>query len=373
MDRIHTLGLVAMATCLCLVGCGPTRGASLSPDAQVIAYNNNDTVVIHSFVDRRADRRIQIREAEAPSYSPDGNWLVVPAEKKTFLMNRDGEQVGLLPKISPPIAWNPDSSEFVGRRGSTAVVVHIRSRSVVRTYDLPIEPTSAVWMGPGRNMAFCSDDALATVVGGRVFHKKLRAANVSLGFDTQQGRLKWVETAALPSLKNLLSKLKLPTVDPVTVNSCTPELTDVRVLRDSVGSEVIPNAKPNLAFVTVESVSPNGRYVALSLIFDESPHGILHRYRYLHLLQEDGVLVGHAQEQERIKREIKDLEMRLRFRIEFVVKDVDANSSPFKVIFDSKVEPAIILFKWPVLAWAQDSSCVAIVSATGETRQKVVL
>ncbi len=375
MKIVRTFGFWVFAVGLCLVGCGPLRGASLGSDARIVAYNEANSLVIHSLVDRRADRRIPIKEAGPPSCSPDGKWIVVPAPKSTLLLDRDGSAVGILPRVDPPIAWNPNSSEFVGCRNRSAVVVHIASRKIVRSYPLPIKPLEAIWLGEGRSMAFCSSDTLATVEDGRVHSLNIHAKEIHLAVNEKERRLIWVAIGPnldFPDLEDETGQSHLQVqimpfpyspekatslpLNPLFVNWARYDLTSgTEIFTEAYLNSGLVNER-NLVFSWVPSISPDGNFVVQVQIFDHSPKGELFK---LITVERQLSQTTNSTERTDLQRSASDLSKRVVLTIHWSILHLGSKPLKREIVHTSRD------FDRPLIAWSSDSRHIAFVMKNG--------
>ncbi len=251
-----------------LCGCKPPMEADISPDGNSTVIADSRGVVIHDVQNREPDRVFPIKNAQSPRFSPDGKWIALWQSNKTTLLDaRSGSQI-TLPRIDPPFLWSPDNSEVVGIRGKTAVVVHVRSRSVVRKYSLPDVPNHGVWLGHDRDLVFSCPRMLVSVIDGKVSIHRTDQLIETVGINSNNHRVVWVEASNTKEPKGMNNfDVSVKEID------TSMQGTETLVLKST--SDRLLGEPGRLCMPTTLSISPDGRQLAILGITDVSRPGLV--------------------------------------------------------------------------------------------------
>ena len=341
-------GLITLAIIAgCLAGCAPGPQANLSPDGKTVALTNNDGIIIHDTTGNRPEVNIKLDQATSPLFSPDSKYLAVCLPKSTLLIDRATHDRITLPAIAPPYAWKPDGTELVGFRTLNATVVHIQSRSVVRSYRLPQIVDHAAWFGSGRDMVFGGRGKLYMVKNGKVLTHQTQGDTGALAVDASRKRVLWAEvTAEKPSKKvpQLHSMIKQIGID-FKSESLVLGSNALDKLMSSAGRAFAPGAL---------ELSPDGNRLAVTFFVDASRPGLMEKYAELGGFEERPVT-------SETRKRLNAMAREMRLRTECITTKLDdTGSKPSKLYAsaDSNIQ---------ITSWSQDGNSIAVVEGSKVT------
>jgi len=365
MARINLGLLVLVFVVGGLAGCKPQMQADLSPDGRTVALTDDRGLVLRDVAGKQPDTLIRLDEARSPQFSPDGKWIVIEHSEFAVLVERVSGKLVKLPLISPPFAWKPDSSELVGVRDNTALVVHIPSRTVVRSYKLLEKPQFAVWLGDGRDMAFSSIHKLMSIHDGALSSRTTDRFISVLGVDRSRRKVVWAESLGQPVnpfMVNLDSvrrrTIGFPRSEFLIKESALsfkeePTQIGKATLADSLGS------KGRLSVPASISISPDGSHLAFLGIVDSSEPGLMEKYADLGGFNQDGLSAA-------ANRRLRQMEKQMRFQTVCTTLEIGVPAKPPTKLM---TRPNVSLNS--ASSWSEDGQTLAIVFGDEVITKKV--
>lgn len=335
-------GLIVLAFAVgCLVGCAPGPQASLSPDGKTVALTNHDGLVLHDTTGNRSDVKIKLDQPTSLVFSPDSKYLAVCLPKSTLLIDRTTQKRVVLPDIAPPYAWKPDGTELVGFRKFDATVVHIPSRSVVRSYRLPQIVEHAAWVGSGRDMVFSGKDSLYLVQAGRVLKHSTHGDVGALVVDAARNRILWAEVTAEKREK------KTPLIHS-TIKQIASDFSGEGTLLDSATFDKLVASSGRAFAAGGLELSQDGTRLAVTFYIDSSRPGLMEKYAALGGFEEREV---SKETRKRLNALAKDM----KFRTKCVAANLSDPSSKPSELFASDHSNIYLT------PWSEDGHSIAVV------------
>lgn len=350
------LALVAWVLVVaCLVGCERPPEAVISPDGQTVTITTPAGLRLHDTSGATNDFRMKLKDANSPSVSPDGKWVLVGAGKESLLIDRMTGHRSTLAGLEPPFAWRPDGTEVVGNGNSGATVVYVHARSVVRTYPIGENFGWAVWMGAGRDLVLGGMHSLIRIHDGMVTRYPVKGDLMSLAVDSVHGRILWA------AILDDGDRRKPPHVQ-VELKAIDFEFQQEETLmsRSSFNKLFHPDGLDGFPWQIV--ISPDGEKLGLGLMVDASEPGLVAKYAAL------GGFDLRMYPQEAIEKKLESLGERIRVRTELLSISIrDRGVSPMMLYSNvtqvsKNRHPGNVLEVQAFLSsWSQDSKSIAVV------------
>ena len=315
-----------------VAGCKPSIEADLSPNGRTAAITRDRGLLFRDTSGQASDRLVSLKGPESPVYSPDGKWVVVASGKKTYLVEESTGYLSLIPSISPPYAWKPDSSELCGTRANQAVVVHVASKEVCRTYALPENPEHAIWLGTQRDLAFTRGHRLHVVTNGKV-----QSLNVD-GSITSIAQKEKSQTIVLTEMFVRSQPKSIPASE-VRIEEVPVDLKDPpKQIWTALDKEAV-DIKDRFCITVASLVSPDGARVANVGFVDQSEPGLLKEFEALGGFDET---ITDA----KLKKRLQALQKQMHFAAVVTCREVGPSVGPPVKLLKQKSDQLTDSFFW---------------------------
>ena len=263
------LGLVFF---LCATGCN--HGVDLSPDGKTIVETNGQGVTIRDVNGKRPDLTLKFDASDSPKFSPDGKSIAIEHQTGTILIHSDGSRMFKVPAVKGPYAWRPDGSELLGFDQSEAKVIHLRSKSIVRKYNLSMQSTMAACLGNSRDFVAADSHKLIVIHEGKILSRQATGTVNLVAFDEQRRRILWCELFDFPNMKPFQ-----PTM--VEIHASDLKLQNVETILERTSAQDVLCEKNRYVMPVSVAISPDGQQLATTGIVCVSKPGVIERYEAL--------------------------------------------------------------------------------------------
>jgi hypothetical protein len=327
----------------------------MSLDGQTVAITTPAGLRLYDTSGATRDYRIKLKDANSPSFSPDGKWVLVGAGKESILIDRMTGHRSTLAGIEPPFAWRPNGTEVVGNGKAGATVVYLRARSVVRSYPIGENFGWAAWIGDGRDLVLGGMHSLIRVHNGNITRHTVEGDLMSLAVDSVHSRILWA------AMLDDGDRRKPPHVQ-VELRETDFDFKAVQTLisRASFNKLFHPGGRDGFPWQIV--ISPDGEKLGLGLMVDASAPGLVAKFAAL------GGFEIRMYPAEPDEKKLEELGKRIRVRTELLSVSIRDRSKAPDILY-SKVthvsknrHPGNALEVQAFLsAWSQDSKSIAVV------------
>ncbi len=265
------LGPWVLVSLICVAaGCGPTPDADLSPDGKLVAFTNADGLILHETSGKHPDMVVHLKDTNTPKFSPDSRWIAMEQRDNTVILETSGPKKIVIKGVSGPYAWRPDGTELVGAHQRKALVIHLASKQIVRSYALSAPPSCALWMGDDRDMAFASGNLLTVFRHGIANSHQVSGSVVAMSLDSVRHRLVWAEAFSR-------SEQEIQDVD-FSIEASDFAFSKCETILRRIKADQLMASKGRVVEPTSISISPAGDRIAVVGFVDASEPGLMQRY-----------------------------------------------------------------------------------------------